>query len=249
MSTRLFGGLAMLAATAVMMQAQKPKSQKEVDAIMAIQNAQTADARIQAVEELITKFPDTEFKSQVLNIAGDAAAQKRDNAKAMFYYDDALKADPKNFSAMLMLAGLLAQTTREFDLDREEKLTKAEKYAHGAMDLIPKAEKPQPATEEQWAGVKKDLTAQAHEDLGLIASVRKKHDVAVTEFKAALDGASNPEPATMVRLAGAYTDSGQPDQAVALLDKVLAIPNVSAGIKSVAQGEKARAEKAKSGQK
>ena len=40
----------------------KPKSQKEVDAIMAIQNAQDPDARVNAAEALLHNFADTEFK-------------------------------------------------------------------------------------------------------------------------------------------------------------------------------------------
>ena len=56
MSKRYFGALAMLAFCAAILTAQpKPKSQQEVDAIMAIQSAQTPDAQIQAVENLITK--------------------------------------------------------------------------------------------------------------------------------------------------------------------------------------------------
>jgi hypothetical protein len=43
----------------------------------------------------------------------------------------------------------------------------------------------------------------------------------------------------------ALTDSGKPDQAIAAFDKVLAMANLPDQIKSVAQAEKARAEKAK----
>ena len=85
-----------------LLMAQKPKSKKEQDAIMAVQSAQSPDDRIAAVEALIQKFADTEFKSWALNRAADAARQKRDSEKAMFYANQALAADPKDYEAMLL---------------------------------------------------------------------------------------------------------------------------------------------------
>ena len=93
--------------------------------------------------------------------------------------------------------------------------------------------------------MKKDDLARGHEALGLIAVARKKYDDAASEFKTATETASQPQPATFIRLGGAYTDAGKPDQAIAQLDKVLAMPNLPDQIKKVAQSEKARAEKAK----
>jgi tetratricopeptide (TPR) repeat protein len=246
MTKKMMGGMVVFAAAAIMATAQTPKSQDEVKALMEIQQAQQPDDRIKAVEALIQKFKDTEFKSWAFSAAGDAAQMKRDNSKAIFYYEQALKADPKGTQPMLMLGGLLAQTTRENDLDKEEKLAKAEKYVKTALEMIPDAPKPNPQiTDEQWAAAKKEDVSLAHVDLGMIASVRKKYDVAITEFKAAVDGGVGTDPGPMIRLAGAYSDAGKPDDAIAMLDKVLAIPNLNASYKNVADQEKARATKLK----
>ena len=56
------------------------------------------------------------------------------------YAERTLEADPKNFGAMLMLSSGIAQRTREFDLDKEEKLAKSEKYANSAIALIKSAQ-------------------------------------------------------------------------------------------------------------
>ena len=85
------------------------------------------------------------------------------------------------------------------------------------------APKPNPQiTDEQWEGAKKELTAQAHEALGMMASVRKKYDAAISEFKAANDLSANTT--TMLRLAGVYDEAGKPDEALAVIAKVLATP-------------------------
>jgi tetratricopeptide (TPR) repeat protein len=226
----------------------KPKSQKEVDALMAIQNATDPDTRIAAVENLLSKFADTDFKAFALMIAAASAQQKNDFEKMMIYGERTLEADPKNFQAMLMMAGGLAQRTREHDLDREEKLGRAEKYANQAIEIVKVAAKPNPElTEEQWAQAKKDVTAQGYEALGQAAYVRKKYDVATQQWKLAVDTASNPDPATIVRLANAYNLMNKPDEAIAVLAKINTMADVHPQIKSAADETRKAAEKLKSG--
>lgn len=240
----------MLLAVPALLMAQKVKSKKEQDAIMAVQNAQSPDDRIAAVETLVQKFADTEFKSWAFNRAAEAARQKRDTEKAIFYAQQGLAADPKDYEALLLMASELAQHTREFDLDKDEKLGKAEKYANDALALLPTAQKPNPqVTDAQWDGFKKDMMAQAHESLGTSAMVRKKFDVAATEYKTAIDTAADKEPATYVRLANAYSQGGKYDDSIATIDKVLAMPDLNPVVKQVAQSEKDNAIKAKAAKK
>ena len=231
-------------------QAKQPqvKSKAEADAVMAMFNAQDPDARIAAAEGVLAKFADTEFKAIALQMAAMSAQQKNDFEKMVIYSERTLEADPKNYSAMLMLASGLAQRTREHDLDKEDKLGRAEKYANDAMVLIKDAVKPRPdITDEQWEGARKDFMAQAHESLGLAAMVRKKHDAAVTHFKAALEGGAQPDASTMVRLAAVYNQMNKPDDAIALLDKLNAIPDVNPQIKTIAQAERNNSVKLKGG--
>jgi len=230
--------------------AQKPKSNKERDAVIAVQNATTADARITAVDNLITNFADTEFKAWALSLAAQAESMKGDSAKAIIYANRALDADPKSYQAMLLVAGELAAHTREFDLDKDDKLARAEKLANDAMAAIDKAVKPGPqVTDAQWANVKKDSAADAHKDLGLIAVARKKYDVAITEYRMAIDGAATPDPADRVRLASVYIEVGKADEALAEIGKTMADPNANPAVKKFAQTEQAQAEKLKAGQK
>jgi tetratricopeptide (TPR) repeat protein len=230
-------------AVAVLAQAKgpKPKSQKEVEAIMAVQNAPDAKARIAAIDACLTKFADTEYKPMLLIMAAGTFQQMGDAENMIIWAERALEADPKSYQSMLMLGNAYATRTKEFDLDKEDKLAKAEGYAKKAIEEIKTADKPNPQiTDEQWVDAKKQMTAQAHEVLGTSAMVRKKYDVAVTEFKTAAD-AGNPDPATLVRLASAYTQSGNPDAALPLLEKVMNTADAHPQVKSVAQAERVRA--------
>ena len=78
-------------------------------------------------------------------MAADAAERKNDIPKALTYAQSALDADPKNYEAMLLISGELARSTREHDLDKEEKLTKADKLAHDAIEAVNAATKPNPS--------------------------------------------------------------------------------------------------------
>lgn len=224
----------------------QPKSQKELEAVQAIFQAPDPDARIAAAKELVTKFADTDFKATAFYVGAFSYQQKGDLENAIVWAEQALEADPKFYGAQLMIANALALRTKEFDLDREEKLGRAEKLAKEAISTIEAAPKPRPdITDEQWEAAKKDFIAQAHEAMGLAALVRKKYDVCASELSTAASLVSQQDPSLMVRLANCQLQSGKPDEALVLLDKVLADPNVAGQIKSVAAQLKVDANKKK----
>ncbi|MBV8841836.1 MAG: hypothetical protein JO307_03400 [Bryobacterales bacterium] len=249
----------LLAAAASLAVAQQPPqsqikatkggpSKQEVDGFNAIIKAQTPDDKIKAVDEFVTKFADSQYKGIALYDAAEAADSKGDYSKAIIYAKEALKADPTNFDAKLLIAGETAQHTRENDLDKADKLAEADKYAKEALEEIPNAAKPQPQIQDaQWEQYKKNATARAHLDLGLIAMAQKKTAQEVEEFKTAVDMMNPPDQVAMARLANAYNDLGKPDDALAVLDKLLAMNDLIPQVKNFAQQEKARAEKAKGG--
>jgi tetratricopeptide (TPR) repeat protein len=87
------------------------------------------------------------------------------------------------------------------------------------------------------------MQAELQNDLGLLAMKRKKLDVAITDFKLAVD--ADPEPAYQVRLAVALQQSGKNDEALAICDKLIADPQTHPTIKQLAQNVKRLATQAK----
>jgi len=251
MKRMILAGVLALSVSMTGLLAQKkgpaPKSQKEGEALQALFGAPDPDSRIKAADNVLSKFADTEFKGIVMYLMAASYQEKQDHEKTVFWAERTIQEDPKSYQAMLMLANEIPKHSQEHDLDLEEKLTRSEKYAKGAMDLIPKAEKPNPAlTDAQWAGAKKDLEAQVHEALGLSATLRKKYDVAITEFKLATSpDVPNVDPVIEVRLAQVYNMAGKPDDAIALLDKMTARPDLPVQLKQYAQAERVRAVQSK----
>jgi tetratricopeptide (TPR) repeat protein len=223
-----------------------PKTQKELDALKAWQAASDPDERIKAIENVLTNFADTEFKLVLLEDAMQLEQRKRDFAQVVFYGERLLEADPKNAFALVTLAGETARHVREFDLDKEEKLNKADKYANAAMEAAKEMAKPRPdITDQQWEGVRKDMQAQAYEALGQTALLRKKFDDSIADYKKALAVQATPDPATWVRLGQAYEDSGKWDEANEAFDKAINTPDVNPQVKAVAEAKKAEAAKRK----
>ena len=249
MRNRILKAVAILICGLSIMFGQKqpaPKSQKELDALKVLFGTQDPDARIKAAKDLITNYADTDFKELAFQMIAMSYQQKNDLENMIVYAEKTLEINPKSYQSMLMVSTALAQRTREFDLDKEEKLGRAEKLAKQAMDIIPTASKPRPdIPDAQWEGAKNDAMAEAHQAIAMSAVARKKYDVAIAEYTKSIEGAASPDAATMVRLGSTYNMAGKPADAIGVLDKVLAMPNLHPQIKSAAESEKKNSEKLK----
>lgn len=226
-----------------------PKSKEEQDAVVAMFGAMQGpdlDAKIKACDGFLQNFPNSEFKPVALYFLTVSYQNKNDYEKTLTYGEATLKADPGNYMTMLVLAQLVASRTRENDLDKEEKLTTAEKYANQALEALKTAPRPNPnISDAQWEMAKRALSAQAYEAFAIIALARNKNDAAIEQFKKSLATSPAPDPSTLVRLANAQSLAGKFDEAIATLDKVAAMADAPPVVKQIAAKEKERAMQAK----
>ncbi len=223
-----------------------PKSKEELAGLQAWQAAMQAndsDGIIKACEDVLTKFPSTDYKAIILDSEAEAYKRKSDWVNAQIYAGMALAADPQDYRASAMLADIPAKHTGEHDLDKEESLSKAEKYAHQTIEIVNAAPKLAQLTDEQWVEYQKQIAAGAQDDIGLVATARKSWDAAIAAYRAAI--ALTPEPAYKVHLASALQSSGKPDEAIAVCNEVLAEPNLHPQIQSAAKSVRANATAAK----
>ena len=226
--------------------AQKAKSKKEIEAINAINAATTVDDRLKAIDNVLTNFADTEFKLVLLQMALDLEVRKGDYAQTVTYAERLLEADPKNADAMVTLASETARHTREFDLDKDEKLGKVDKWAKDGIEAAKTAPKPNSSmTDQQLETMRKDFQSQGYEALGMAAALRKKYDDAIADYKQANSVAANPDPGVWVRLGQVYEDTHKWDEANDAFDKAAAVPNAPAQIKHIVELKKAEVAKLK----
>ena len=202
-----------------------PKSPEEAKALQALFSTQDPDAMIKAADEFLATYSDTQFKEHVLTLEAEAYNQKGDWMKAQIAAEDALKVNPKSIRPNMLVGQIIAQHTGERDLDKTEKLAKADKSLNAALESL-NGPKPNPTmTDQQWNEAKAFMMAEIHNDLGLVAIDRKNYDGAISEFKEAVAGDPT-QGAYEARLASAYQSAGKNNEAIAECDKMLANPQL-----------------------
>ncbi|MGA8027729.1 MAG: hypothetical protein WB992_11330 [Bryobacteraceae bacterium] len=229
-----------------------PKSQKEVDALKQVQTAAQAnnyDAELQAINNVLENFADTEYKPMLLGMALDAAQRKGDYPQTVVWGERMMQNDPNDFASRILLAADIAQHTRENDLDKDQSLKKVDDYANKGLDLLKTASDTSPpgfsGTPADYLGFKKDQAGLAHTALGEADELKKKYPEAIDEYKTSLSTDAHPSSTTMAFLSRAYVENKQYDDAIATADKVLAISDAPSQVKQFAQTQKDNATKLK----
>ena len=231
---------------AVSLWGQKAKSQKEYAALKAIETAYDPDSQIAAVHSLLTTFKNTEFKEWANLMAMNAYSQKNDFENMLLYGEQTLAINPDNADVLTRLAYAIPTRTKQFDLDKEAKLSKAEDFARRALRLIPTTEKPNSdIPDEKWLTVKKDLMSQSHDALGLVAFMREDFAAAQQSFEQSIQVASKPSALTFYHYANTLKEGGQTDKALELADKSIAAGGVPVGTSDLAKVLKAEIIKAR----
>lgn len=218
-----------------------PKSREENAALNAMLTSQDPDEQIKITTDLLDKFPDTDYKAQVLFFQARAYHNKKDDSNAIVSAERSLEADPKNTGTLLLLAEIYSRTTRSTDLNMDERLTKSDKYANDAIALLATAEKPKPdMPDADWASFKQGENERAYMALGLSALLRKKYDEAKADFDKGMG--LDAEPLDMLYIERAYTTAKRYDDALTWIDKAAANPNSNDRIKQIAASDKTRVE-------
>lgn len=229
-----------------------PKNKQELEALQKVQAAAQSgdpDQQLAAVNNVLENFTDTDYKPMLLSMAMQAAAQKNDIPLIKTWTDRALQTDPNNIEARVILAESVARHTRVNDLDKADSIAAIQTNANKALDLLKTADKaPLGIADAQWPEVKKQLTGQAYDALGQAAAVDKKFPDAITDYKAGV--AADPAASVLkARLAKAYIDNKQYDDAISTADQVISDNAAQPVVKQFAQQQKDLATKLKTGPK
>jgi tetratricopeptide (TPR) repeat protein len=233
----LVGLVALLVTPHLLAQAQpeqqgpRPKSQEESDALMAVQNATDADGRIKAAQKVLMEFKKTEFKEWLLYMIVVSAGEKKDYVEMEVYGDRLLEANPEHGLVLVDLGYLIAGQARVDDLNKSERLAKAEGFAKRALRVIPTMPKPNPqVTDELWLSERKTMMAQVHETLGIVAYMRDDYAGAEESFRKSIAAASQLRGTAYVRLGQALLDQGKLAEAEEASDKAMQDGGIPASV-------------------
>lgn len=202
------------------------KSQEEMDAFMKVQQAVDAQQRADLARAFLASFPDSEVASMASYMAMLSYQQMNDYENMLLFGDMVLEANPAPgmmAGTLISLATAIPARTGEFDLDKEEKLVKAEDYAKKAMGLIPQLPKMDPnMTDDEWLATKMDFMSQCHEALGGVHAKRKQYPEAESSYRKALEMTDSPIPFTLYQMATVLSEQGKNDEAKAFARQCVA---------------------------
>ena len=169
----------------------------------AVSNQDTAAAE-KAADDFAAKFPQSDLRGLLYGNIMRRYQQQNDSDKTLEMARKVLVYEPNDPVALVMAATVLAERTREGDLDREERYDEAIKDAQKSLEtantdlMVPSGE-----TAEHMDAAKKVLLSMAHSAIGMVDLDRKNDAGAAQEFQQSinLSSAGQVEPLTYLRLA------------------------------------------------
>jgi tetratricopeptide (TPR) repeat protein len=152
-----------------------------------------------------------------------------------------LALDPNSPEALVTFATVTAQSTRETDLDRDERLNEAVADASKALqtintDLLVPANAPA----DRVDAFKNSLRAMAYDALGTVAMVKKDYPAAETNLSKSAELNAMPDPVTYLRLSVALDQQKKYAQALDAANKAVQYSADSPQANNLAKQERDR---------
>jgi tetratricopeptide (TPR) repeat protein len=236
-------------ASAAQPQGKRPpqaKTQPEFDAYQAaVANLKDPAAMEKAADDFAAKFPASDLRVLLYRAAMNSYQNANNGDKMMEMGRKILALDPNDPEAALGVAQVLAERTRDTDLDKDQRFGEASKMAQHALDTIDTdVTAPQGTPPEKLEGYKRYLKSTAYAVLGTIQFNQDKFADAETSLRKSVDAdPSQPDPVAILRLALALDKQEKYPDALKEATRVVAMTQESTTIGTTARREQDRLQK------
>jgi tetratricopeptide (TPR) repeat protein len=230
--------------------APQAKTQEEYAAYNAVAAQADLTAAETAANDFAQKFPQSELTSLLYAQLMQKYYSQNKGDKTIEMGRKTLKLDPSNPLAAAMVATALAESTRETDLDRDEKYAEALRDADAAVKGIDSLVFPPTLTPQQVADTKNDILALAHSSMGYIEMARKNYGISEQHLKDALAiSTAEPDPINYLRLSVVQDNQKKYPEALASANKAVELAQAqnNAPVLALAKNEKDRLTKLSAG--
>ena len=180
------------------------KTQAEFDAYkVAAANTSDGAALEKAADDFATKFPESELRILLYRTAMHSYQTANNSDKMMDMGRKVLKIDPDDPEALVGVAQVLAERTRESDLDKDQRLDEGTKMALRAVETADTDITVPPGTPQDKVDAYKGfLRSNAYYVLGTIQYTREKYSDAEGYDRKSMDAfPSQLDPLAVLRLA------------------------------------------------
>ena len=217
------------------------KTQPEYAAYQAAVALTDPAAQEKAADDFAAKFPDSELKVVIYKSVMHGYQQANNADKMMEIARKVLALDPDDPEALLGVAQVLAERTRDTDIDKDEKLAEARKDAERSLVTVdtdvPTAGQP-PERVEAYKGF---LKSDAYVILGTLDFNNKAWAAAEANFKKSIDALpQNVDPIAVFRLSVALDMQDKIPEALKYANQAVELTKAGTGAGDAARAEKDR---------
>ena len=186
------------------------KTQAEFDAYQAaVKNSADPAAMEKAADDFAAKFPDSELKNILYRIAMRSYQNNDASEKMAGAAQKLLKIDPDDPEALVDVAEVEVEHTRDTDLDKDQRLDDAFKNAQRALQTI-ETDIPAGVQMQQVEMFKSMVRSTAYSILGGVSDHREKYADAEDYYRKAIAAdPSHVDPVLVLRLALALDKQGK----------------------------------------
>jgi tetratricopeptide (TPR) repeat protein len=208
------------------------KTQPEFDAYKAAAALTDPAAQEKAADDFAAKFPDSELRPVLYRSVMHAYQQANNADKMLAMAQKVLSYDPDDPEALLGVAQVIAERTRDSDVDKDQKTAEARKDAERALATIDTDIPSSGYPPEQLAAFKNFLRSEAYSITGTLDFNNKQWTAAETDLKKSIDAfPQQPDPIAVFRLSVALDMQNKYPDAMKYADQAVDLtkPGTSAG--------------------
>ena len=217
------------------------KTQPEFDAYKTAAAITDPSAQEKAAADFAAKYPDSELRPVLYKGVMHSYQQANNADNMMEMAQKVLSYDPDDPEALIGVAQVLAERTRESDLDRDQRLAEAKKDAEHALSTVDTDLPTSGYPPEQLKAFKDFLKSDAYAILGTIDFNQKNWASAEGNLKKSIDAyPQQPDPIAIFRLSVALDMQSKYPEAMKYANQAVDLTKEGTGAGDAARKEKDR---------
>jgi tetratricopeptide (TPR) repeat protein len=163
------------------------KTQEEYDAFLSAGTTANLAESEAAAQKFAADYPESELRGLLFQNLMHRYQEMDNAAKTIEMGRLALKADPQDPTSAVTVAAVIAERTRQTDLDRDERLAEAVRLSRVAIDNVHTGLIIPPGTpSDRVEEVKQNLLSMAHGTLGTVLMQQNDYSAAEEHLRAAV---------------------------------------------------------------
>src|SRR5712692_5116950 len=218
------------------------KTQPEFDAWKAAAANTDAAGLEKASDDFATKFPDSELRVLLYKNAMRLYQSANNAEKTEAMGRKVLSFDGDDPEALVMVAEVIAERTRDSDIDKDQRFGEATSMAQKALQTVDTdISVPAGTLQEKIDAYKAGLRSQAYSIIGAIDYKKENYAAAQEDLQKSIDAyPSDPAPVDILRLALALDKQGKYPEALKVANRVVEMTKDDTVVGTTARHERDR---------